>query len=96
MIRCNHNMHQFGSHLLRHTFKVNQSTTNRFNSGIFKTKLRHFKTLESTIIAKLASVSTVAHAPAGSILQAAISWAISAYRGCWFKKLSSAHRVAIT
>lgn len=96
MIRCNHNTHQFGSHLLRHTFTVSQATTNRSNFGIFKTKLRHFKTLDSTITAKSASVSTVTHVPAGSIPQAAISRAISAYRECWFKKWSPARRLAIT
>jgi len=42
--------------------------------------------LESTITAKLASAGTVTHAQAGSILQVAISWAISSYSGCWFKK----------
>ena len=96
MIRCNHNMHQFGSHLLRHTFTVSQATTNRSNFGIFKTKLRHLKTLDRTITAKSASASTVAHAQTGSILQAAISWAISSYRECRFKKWSPARRVVIT
>ena len=35
MIRCNHNMHQFGFLLLRHTFTVSQATTNRSNFGIY-------------------------------------------------------------